>query len=344
MYSDNHLQSAVAAGVMTQDIADAFRQYVANTTTKPNTDAERIRLVSGLNDVFVVIVCALLLIAVGGIAATIEPWTAAISVAAASWALAEFFTKIRHVALPSIVLMNTFVGAIVTTVLLLASATFKHNETQEQMFSHMHMLPALVCGVSAAYAHWRRFHVPMTVATGCVMVASLIYFALLALIPQAKDWLLAILFIAGLAIFVFAMRWDITDKNRETQQSDVAFWLHLVAASMLVHPIFSSLGIYSSTITFWPSFAAIALYILIAAVSLLIDRRALMISALAYVIYAFNRLLQQYEVISLSFAITALIIGLMLLFLAAYWHKCRKWLLAKLPMQIQNYLSPARMS
>ena len=52
--------------------------------------------------------------------------------------------------------------------------------------------------------------------------------------------ILPLVFAAGIAIFTYAMRWDISDRARQTRRSDVAFWLHLLAA---LHPICQIPGI-----------------------------------------------------------------------------------------------------
>ena len=41
----------------------------------------------------------------------------------------------------------------------------------------------------------------------------------------------------GLAIFATAMKFDMSDRNRVTQRTDIAFWLHLLAAPLIVHSV-----------------------------------------------------------------------------------------------------------
>ena len=48
---------------------------------------------------------------------------------------------------------------------------------------------------------------------------------------------------AGIGVFALAMWWDRSDRVRQTRRSDVAFWLHLLAAPMIAHPIFHLLGV-----------------------------------------------------------------------------------------------------
>lgn len=67
-----------------------------------------------------------------------------------------------------------------------------------------------------------------------------------------------------------------------------------------------------------------------------------MVSALVYVLYAINTLLEQYGVVNLSFAFTALIIGSGLLLLSAFWHGCRQALIRHYPQSLQTRLPPLR--
>ena len=82
----------------------------------------------------------------------------------------------------------------------------------------------------------------------------------------------------------------------------------------------------------------IALYIFLGLVSVSIDRRALMVSSLMYVLYAFTALFKAYGMVSFSFAIAGIFIGSLLLLLSAFWHKSREILLQFLPEYIKQYL------
>ncbi|MGO4894706.1 hypothetical protein [Flavobacterium sp. W21_SRS_FM6] len=117
--------------------------------------------------------------------------------------------------------------------------------------------------------------------------------------------------------FVIAMLWDAGNRHRQTRRSDVAFWLHLAAAPMIVHPIFASLGILEGVDSFASSDLVLGLYILLALISIAVDRRAIMVSALVYVVFAFSNMLETYGMMSYSFALTGLCIGATLLLLSA---------------------------
>jgi hypothetical protein len=127
------------------------------------------------------------------------------------------------------------------------------------------------------------------------------------------------------------MRWDSSDPARLTRRSDVAFWLHLLAAPMIVHPIFTLLGLNDGHATIGEGFVVVVLYVLMGLAALAIDRRALLVSALAYVLFALNELFKQFGAIELNVALTALVIGSALLLLSAFWHQAREAVVRPLP-------------
>jgi hypothetical protein len=196
-------------------------------------------------------------------------------------------------------------------------------------------------GAAAAWFHWRRFRVPITVAAGAGSVAG-IALALLASalgnVPNLEQIILGFVLVLGIGVFLFAMRWDSSDPARVTRRSDVAFWLHLLAAPMIVHPVFTLLGLNDGTATIGEGLVVIALYVALGITALAIDRRALLVSALAYVLYALSELFKQVGAVELNVALTALVIGSALLLLSAYWHQARALIVRRLPEALQSKL------
>jgi hypothetical protein len=327
MYTEEELTSAVEAGILTEAAAEAFRAHVAGMQNGSAVDDERFRLVTGFNDIFVVIACALLLASVATIGATIAPWSGAAAAVVAAWGLAEFFVRKRHMALPAIVLAIVFVGGLVS----LGVGYVDHAGAGWAVGS--------VAALFGAWLHWWRFRVPITVALGVAAAVGVVVTLLLAVVPEALNWTTPIALVAGLVVFVLALRWDAADPARLTRKSDVAFWLHLLAAPLLVRAVFGALGISEGGTTLGNALAVVALYAVIALVSLSIDRRALLVAALGYVLYTFSALLNQHGVVSLSFAITALVTGSALLLLSAFWHRCRALVLQCLPAGLQSRLA-----
>ncbi|MGQ0660631.1 hypothetical protein [Sphingosinicella sp.] len=357
MYSESDLDAAVAAGAMRADQAHALRDFVAARRRTPVVDEEHFRLLTGFNDIFVAIAGAILLFAVGWIGHAIppnidgdgpSPWMG-LFVAGTAWGLAEYFTRQRRMALPSILFLLAFVGgtfggvaaAIATG---LGDAFFERNEQAVGVV----LAVAAGLGVGAAWLHWRRFKVPITIAAGAAaavaVVLSLIVTSLAGNnMSDAEEQTLfnalhGVALILGVGVFLFAMWWDGSDRRRETRRSDVAFWLHLLAAPLIVHPVFTLLGLTEGAATVPGGVTVILLYVVLGITALAVDRRALLVSALAYVLYAINNLFQTYGAVELSFALTALVIGSALLLLSAFWTNARRLVVAPLPDGLQGRL------
>ena len=354
MYSQNDLDEAVASGALSADAAASLRAFIDTQRASPAVDEENFRLITGFNDIFVSIAAAILLFAVGWIGQSIGQASgliidvdgpsplAPLFVAATAWALALFFIARRRMALPSILLLLAFVGGVLaftgfTMVLAIGPDTLENNERGI----------ALIAAVSAAVAaagawlHWQRFRVPITVAAGAAAVAG-IAMALLASalgdIPNLEDIMLGFVLLLGIGVFLFAMRWDSSDPGRVTRRTDVAFWLHLLAAPMIVHPVFTLLGLNDGTATIGEGLVVVALYVALGITALAIDRRALLVSALAYVLYALTELFKQLGAVELNIALTALVIGSALLLLSAFWHQARSVVVRHLPDALQSKL------
>ncbi len=330
MYDEDDIDAAVAAGALSPEAAASLRAFVAANRVLPEVDEEHVRLVSGFNDIFVCIAAGLILGAVMWLAGALS----GALVAVVSWGLAEYFTRRRRMALPSIVFLLTFVGGIFAAVNAAIGAGWENGGIP------LGMAGASAAAALGAYAHWRRFMVPITVAAGAVAVTGTAVFTLAGFFPRfGLEWGSLLLFLAGLGVFALAMRWDASDRQRLTRRSDVAFWLHLAAAPLIVHPAFAALGVLSGAGPGVPqAVAAVAVYAVLAVVALAVDRRALLVSALAYVLYAMAALLRAVGTPSASAALTALVIGAALLLLSALWHRTRVALVGRLPAVIRAAL------
>jgi hypothetical protein len=156
---------------------------------------------------------------------------------------------------------------------------------------------------------------------------------------QGDGVMLVLILVAGLALFAFAMRWDVSDRARTTRRSDVAFWLHLTAAPMIAHPIFALLGVTGGDNPgVGAALGVLGVYIAFGLVALATDRRALLVSALAYVLFALTFLLREFGAVELNFALTALVIGSALLSLSAFWQPIRRAVVTLLPAGLQAML------
>jgi MFS family permease len=345
MYSDSDLESAVAAGAISASAADALRAHVAAAHSAPAVDEENFRLVNSFNDIFVTIAAIMVLVAMGTIGAAFTPGLdgpaplSGVLVAAAAWGMAEFFTRKRRMALPSIVLLLAFVGGVFGALLGFAGLADSDMWRNETLGAGIGSGAALLTA-GAAYLHWRRFMVPITVAAGAASIALFVIALVLAIVGEAlEDAVLPLVFVAGLAVFAFAMRWDMSDRQRETRRADVAFWLHLLAAPMIAHPLFNWIGVTGGeNVGAGGAAAVLVVYVAMGVVALAIDRRALLVSALAYVLFALTWLFDRFGAVELNVALTALVIGSALLCLSAFWTPIRRAVVETLPASLQGRL------
>jgi hypothetical protein len=355
MYSQQELDDAVTSGVISAEAAAALRAHVEKQRSTAIPDEEQFRLITGFNDIFVSIAAAILLFAVGWIGQWIGQNTglvvdvngpsplAPLAVAATAWPLAMFFTAKRRMALPSILLLLAFVlGVFGTAALGVALAVGPDSLNNNNLLSGIVVAVSAAVSAGAAWLHWRTFRVPITVATGAASVAAIAVGILIAALGQnidsARDIILGFVLLLGVGVFLFAMWWDGSDRARLTRRSDVAFWLHLLAAPMIVHPVFTLLGLTSGHISVAEGLAVVLLYVVLGITALAVDRRALLVSALAYVLFALNELFRQFGAVELNVALTALVIGSALLLLSAFWHQARAAIVRPLPLALRDRL------
>jgi hypothetical protein len=327
MYSESDLDDAVAAGAISREAAAALRSHVARSHSAPAVDEEHFKLLSGFNDIFVAIAVGLVLVALAWIGESIFTPLAGALVAIAAWGLAEYFTRQRRMALPSILLLIAFVGGVAAT--LVGMMVEIDPDLSDRANAVIGAGIGLVAA-GAAWVHWKRFMVPITVAAGAAALVAVAVALTLAAIPAAKDAIYPILLAGGLAVFALAMWWDMSDRERRTRRSDVAFWLHLAAAPLIAHPVFHMLGVFNENITLNTAGIVLVLYLAFAFVALAVDRRALLVSSLAYVLYAMYSLFVTAGAVELAWAFTALVIGSALLTLSAFWHPMRRMVVGTL--------------
>ena len=337
MYSEADLESAVASGALSSAAAAALRGHVSGLRATPMVDEENFRLVTGFNDIFVAIAGVLLLVGAAWIGGEMHPALGGAAVAAIAWGLSEYFTRARHMALPSILFLLAFVGGVDATCLTLLSNDGVNEG--DRMDALMVAVSAAIT-VGAAYAHWRRFEVPITIAAGVAALAGVVIALLIAAAPGVEQWLNPFLLLIGVGVFGFAMRWDMQDRARTTRKSDVAFWLHLLAAPMIAHPIFVTLGLLDGNASVSTALIVVALYVVMGIVALAVDRRALLVSALAYVITAIIALFREFGAVSLNVALAIFVIGSALLLLSAFWQNARARVVGFLPDTVRDRLPP----
>jgi hypothetical protein len=328
------LEAAIAAGVIDRATAERLAPYLAHGGPLPDTadpDDEKLRLVTGFNDIFVTIGLVMFLGALSYLLLTVSEMLAAPVVAAASWALAEFFTRKRRLALPSIALLFSFVASVFLAVMAMVSDALPND------LAPAAMLAAGVVAALGAYAHWMRFHVPVTVAAGAAALAAILLALCQIVAPNLpEDYPIAVFVPMGLAVFALAMWFDTSDLTRQTRRTDIAFWLHLLAAPLIVHPILMPMMADDASLA--SAIQVMIVFLVLAVVALVVDRRAILVSSLAYLAYAAGTLITAVGLHSASFAVSTLAVGAVVLMLSAAWRPLRRIFMGLMPDTIRQRL------
>lgn len=331
------LEAAVAKGVIDRSAADNLTEFlIQDRNAASDPDEERLRLITGFNDIFVTIGIALFLGALHYLLGFGLQGYAGIAVA--SWILAEVFTKRKRMALPSIVLLVTFVANSSA-----ASLHFFAPGIDAWAFGdgRLNGLSFGLAAVAASTLHWFRFHVPITVAA---FAAGLVAIAITLITSVSGNLILdypaAVFAPLGIAVFLAAMKFDISDRNRVTQRTDIAFWLHLLAAPLIVHSIVRPL-LTDTAIDMGSAVAIVSLFAVLSLVALTVDRRALLVSSLLYLGYASSKLLSWSGVASENAGLSILIVGGTVLVLSVAWQPLRRIVLQVLPASIRDLVPPA---
>ena len=262
-------------------------------------DDEKLRLVTGFNDIFVTIGLLMFLVALWYLLSNVSPLSAAPAVASASWALAEFFTRQRRLALPSIALLVIFVGSV-----FLAGVLFVGGALGNDLTPGTTLVASIIAAI-AAYAHWMRFRVPITVAAGVAALAAILLALCQMVAPNLPvDYPIAVFVPLGLAVFALAMWFDASDLTRQTRRTDIAFWLHLLAAPLIVHPIL--MPMMADDASLGAAVQVMIVFAFLAVVALIVDRRAILVSSLFYLAYAAGTLIAATGLDSSAFAVSTL--------------------------------------
>lgn len=328
------LEAAVVAGVIDRAASERLLPYLlggCESETQTSPDDEQLRLITGFNDIFVTIGLVMFLGALTYLTWNENVVVPTLIIAVAAWALAEFFTRLRRMALPSIVLLAAFASAIFLAVLGLTAGTGEEVRQFDASDTPVYLIAAGGATALAAWLHWWRFHIPITVAAGIGALAVAALSVLLHFVPQIVEEYPAAAFLPlGLAIFALAMVFDMSDRMRQTRRTDIAFWLHLLAAPIIVHPILLQVT-GDGNANAGQAGLVIGVFLALSAVALVVDRRALLVSSLSYLAYAAGTLIAAAGLGSSSFAVSTLAVGAVVLLLSAGWRPLRRFVIGSLP-------------
>ena len=302
--------------------------------------SEAPRFIRGFHDILITIG---IVIALGGLWAL----AGAIAVIPAIVLLAEWFVKRQRLALPAFTL----------TVMLVASVGAFMDKAVNGGGSLTGAVLFLAEAAALALFYW-RYRVPVALAALIWAGFSLAFFLILAAFGadtkmdslfNAYPRLIGVIgLVLTLGMFAVALRFDAGDRMRVTRRSDVAFWLHLAAAPLLLYSAFAVL--FGSDGFWWsdkPSaaeaMAAIGIVTLMVLIGIIIDRRAFVTSGLISLGAALAIITREIGIdISSITAFTFLAVGVIVLLLGSGWQQLRALFVEAMPEAIRSRVPPVQ--
>lgn len=331
------LRAAVQTGIMNEAqaahlIALADARVGARAAVGPSD--EPFELFKGFNEIFIVVGLFILYLGWYGIAslsgfASGDGTSAAMffgGVAAiVSVGLAIYFTRKRRMVLPSIFLTMAFASAV-----LLVFAGFGPNV----LFS-----PSTLAIMGAAYfglmlGWWFVFHVPFTMVLIGMSALFLVFSIVRAsggpdmmlfdiLIQSGRGPAAIITLVTGLIGVAIAMAFDMSDPHRVTRRAADGFWLHVISAMAVIHTVAIRL---LSNDTPLSHLALLGFVVFCALFAIIVDRRSFLVSSVGYVVA-----LALAVVGGGAAFIAILFLGILLVFLGAFWDQIRAGIMNILP-------------
>jgi hypothetical protein len=367
MLDEDDLEAAVAEGIVTPAQHEALRVFVGSRRhAAERADDERFRFMRGFNDFFFAVGVVLFGIGIAYFAG-VDPIENLVA-AGLIWGLAEFLVRRMRLVLPGILLACLFVffafrlteldwshAAQLTGLPLRLPARIPSSPVFGSVEPLAIAVKALVAGI-AATAFYTRFRLPfalLLIAGSAVLLVTTVLGAIH--FPRVVTPSL-ILLVCGFGVFAAAMVYDLSDRMRMTRSADCAFWLHLLAAPLIVHslirlilptPVASPAGAAPFGMSMNTT-SAVTIFVIVAflaAVAVLIDRRALLVSTLIYlgiaIGYAITGAIRagtgnQPAV----FFATLVILGTMVLALGVGWQPLRRLFLRLFPSDFVDRLPP----
>jgi len=386
------LDEAARRGLIEPAQRDALLQFaimpvaLAEPLPTETTDGEEpFRLVGGGNDVFVALGILLLM---AGVWPAISSWlpdlvSACAVMAVFLWGLAEIVTRRRRMKFSSLVIAVAFTATIITGLVsfIATNVDFIEANNPLQMLDLRDQIRGVaLMGIgataAAALAWFARFRVP--IMTAVLVVAALAFVATgiaNGVVDGILSWrtpvsspddavalgksLLWVPLVMGLVVFAIGVFLDLKDRHRDTLLSDCAFWMHVISAPLIVHPLFV---LATGTMPFFASVlpvesgsgdtsATITLLILVAIffyTALAIDRRSLLVPALGYFATVGVVSLVQATASTTgvpTFAVVLALVGILVITFGAGWQKIRRLAVATtLPKTILDRIPPIRSS
>lgn len=205
--------------------------------------------------------------------------------------------------------------------------------------------------LAAAFFYYRRFLLPFAAGTtGMAAVIALWAIAFVAFPYDVVRWSPTITFAQGLVLLIAAIGYDMRDPERETRFSGNGFWLNLFAAPLILNGaltiatigfVYDISGLANDPeaaaqsvdpLSATQSLVTLGIIGLFAIISLLLNRRALLVAGLFSAGFAIWVLSRETGLGGLeTTAVTLVVLGAGVLLLGIGWNAARRALLTFVP-------------
>lgn len=272
------------------------------------------------------------------------------------WILGEVFARRRRLFLPAIAIVCSLTIFLVIAAALLYTGVLLGRGFGADGLDFTSMPPEVRVGILVAavfafvapLAFYFRFRLPFSLGLAGGGVAFFIVIAaLVANFDLTMKFIAPLYLLLGVLLFVAGVAFDARDPARVTRYSDNGFWLHFAAAPLILNGAFGLIGQLFGVPEGLPSTGALiasaseggasatahasltlAVVVLLGVISLLINRRVLIVSTLITTGVAIGILMNAVGLGAGALAASTLIVlGAFVLILGASWHSARRVLL-----------------
>ena len=314
------LEAAEQQGLINKTQIDPLLAFLNNdVVVNESGSEEQLRFVRSFGDIFITL--GIIFVVVAGAQVEMTSYTNIIPLLI-SIATAEWLVRIRRLALPGI--------ALLVAIIYFASQVvgFSFAEPALQNVITLTILAGLF---------FLRYKMPFTllpIAIGILAIISIFFEIEFSEIKELAA-------VYGLAVFSIAMWFDSRDTKRLNRLSDSAFWLHLLAAPLIVHGLMISM-LTTSDLNLSKEILIVIFFIIFFLIALYVDRRAMLVSSTSYAIYAVvslaNENTHNFENMTLMIFI---VFGAFIIFFGANWYKARYFIFSKLGgFGLSRYVPP----
>lgn len=350
MLNNTDLANAVSESIISSDQAKQLKAFSKRTrsndesplTQEFETRDEPFRLLRGFRDIFIAL--GILFFSIGATAVyfytfglklydipIVKEWGVLLAGAVLlliGLAIAEIVTRKLRLPLSSLILslaIAFWFGLLGVLLFSVIGSLFGGFEKSDYGLQPVVFTISSFAGIALFYLRYRLPFVMLVVAGSLVAFFGA---SINAASPEFfKENTRLIFGTLGLLVFMAAMSFDLKDRLRISRFSECGFWLHLLAAPLMIHSVLAGSAFNSVNIPL-----VLTVFVCLTLVALIIDRRALLVSSLIYMTGAFTQIVQTLEFDeSLQFAFPILFIGILVILLGLGWSPLRRLIMRFVP-------------